>query len=236
MTAKKTFDLNAEHHRINRNSWLRASVMGANDGIVSVSSLMLGFIASNADNHTIVLAGLAGLVAGAMSMAAGEYVSVQSQKDTEQADLAQEAQELERNYEYELQELAAIYTDRGLSPALADQVAKELMEKDALGAHARDELGLHEISRARPLQAAFSSAAAFSIGAGMPLVSALLLPQAWLFGGVIAITLLALIILGSLAAWTGGASIVRGASRVLIWGALAMAATSLIGHFFGISV
>ncbi len=236
MTAKKTFDLNAEHHRINRNSWLRASVMGANDGIVSVSSLMLGFIASNADNHTIVLAGLAGLVAGAMSMAAGEYVSVQSQKDTEQADLAQEAQELERNYEYELQELAAIYTDRGLSPALADQVAKELMEKDALGAHARDELGLHEISRARPLQAALSSAAAFSIGAGMPLVTALLLPQAWLFGGVIAITLLALVILGSLAAWTGGASIVRGASRVLIWGALAMAATSLIGHFFGISV
>ncbi len=236
MTAKKTFDLNAEHHRINRNSWLRASVMGANDGIVSVSSLMLGFIASNADNHTIVLAGLAGLVAGAMSMAAGEYVSVQSQKDTEQADLAQEAQELERNYEYELQELAAIYTDRGLSPALAEQVAKELMEKDALGAHARDELGLHEISRARPLQAALSSAAAFSIGAGMPLVTALLLPQAWLFGGVIAITLLALVILGSLAAWTGGASIVRGASRVLIWGALAMAATSLIGHFFGISV
>ncbi|MDD3576288.1 VIT1/CCC1 transporter family protein [Halothiobacillus sp.] len=236
MTAKKTFDLNAEHHRINRNSWLRASVMGANDGIVSVSSLMLGFIASNADNHTIVLAGLAGLVAGAMSMAAGEYVSVQSQKDTEQADLAQEAQELERNYEYELQELAAIYTDRGLSPALAEQVAKELMEKDALGAHARDELGLHEISRARPLQAALSSAAAFSIGAGMPLVSALLLPQAWLFSGVIAITLLALVILGSLAAWTGGASIVRGASRVLIWGALAMAATSLIGHFFGISV
>ncbi len=236
MTAKKTFDLNAEHHRINRNSWLRASVMGANDGIVSVSSLMLGFIASNADNHTIVLAGLAGLVAGAMSMAAGEYVSVQSQKDTEQADLAQEAQELEHNYEYELQELAAIYTDRGLSPALADQVAKELMEKDALGAHARDELGLHEISRARPLQSALSSAAAFSIGAGMPLVSALLLPQAWLFSGVITITLLALIILGSLAAWTGGASIVRGASRVLIWGALAMAATSLIGHFFGISV
>ncbi|WP_298219871.1 VIT family protein [Halothiobacillus sp.] len=236
MTAKKTFDLNAEHHRINRNSWLRASVMGANDGIVSVSSLMLGFIASNADNQTIVLSGLAGLVAGAMSMAAGEYVSVQSQKDTEQSDLEQEAHELERNYEYELQELATIYRDRGLSPALAEQVAKELMEKDALGAHARDELGLHEISRARPLQAALSSAAAFSIGAGMPLVSALLLPQAWLFSGVITITLLALIILGSLAAWTGGASIVRGASRVLIWGALAMAATSLIGHFFGISV
>lgn len=236
MTAKKTFDLNAEHHRINRNSWLRASVMGANDGIVSVSSLMLGFIASNADNQTIVLAGLAGLVAGAMSMAAGEYVSVQSQKDTEQADLEQEAHELEHNYEYERQELAAIYRDRGLSPALAEQVATELMEKDALGAHARDELGLHEISRARPLQAAFSSAAAFSVGAGMPLVSALLLPQAWLFSGVITITLMALIILGSLAAWTGGASVVRGASRVLIWGALAMAATSLIGHFFGISV
>ena len=125
MTAKKTFDLNAEHHRINRNSWLRASVMGANDGIVSVSSLMLGFIASNADNQTIVLAGLAGLVAGAMSMAAGEYVSVQSQKDTEQADLEQEAHELEHNYEYERQELAAIYRDRGLSPGLAEQVRKK---------------------------------------------------------------------------------------------------------------
>ena len=236
MLSKDKFDLHAEHHRINRNSWLRASVMGANDGIVSVSSLMLGFIASNADNHTIVLAGLAGLVAGAMSMAAGEYVSVQSQKDTEQADLAQEANEIKHNFDYERQELAAIYRERGLSEKLADQVATELMEHDALGAHARDELGLHEISRARPMQAAYSSAAAFSVGAGLPLVTALLLPQAWLFTGVIAMTLLALVILGSLAAWTGGASIVRGASRVLIWGALAMAATSLIGHFFGISV
>lgn len=234
MSSEETYDLNAEHHRINRNSWLRAAVMGANDGIVSVASLMLGFIASNADNHTIVLSGLAGLVAGAMSMAAGEYVSVQSQKDTEQADLAQEKHELKHNFEYERRELAAIYEDRGLSPQLADQVATELMEKDALGAHARDELGLHEITRARPLQAAFSSAAAFSVGAGMPLLTAVLVPHSWLFGGVITMTLLALVILGSLAAWTGGASIVRGASRVLVWGALAMAATSLIGHFFGI--
>jgi len=235
MTSKETYDLKAEHHRINRNSWLRASVMGANDGIVSVSSLMLGFIASNASHQTIVLAGLAGLVAGAMSMAAGEYVSVQSQKDTEQADLAQEAHELKHNFEYERRELAAIYKDRGLSAQLADQVATELMEKDALGAHARDELGLHEISRARPLQAALSSATAFSVGAGLPLLSVLFLPKAWLFGGVITMTLLALIILGSLAAWTGGASIIRGATRVLVWGALAMAATSLIGHFFGIN-
>lgn len=235
MNSKEQFDLNAEHHRINRNSWLRAAVMGANDGIVSVSSLMLGFIASNAGNHTIVLSGLAGLVAGAMSMAAGEYVSVQSQKDTEQADLEQESHELKQNFDYERRELAAIYRERGLSEKLANQVATELMDHDALGAHARDELGLHEISRARPLQAAFSSAASFSVGAGIPLLTALVLPQAWLYYGVIATTLLALIILGSLAAWTGGASIVRGASRVLIWGALAMAATSVIGHFFGVN-
>ncbi len=230
-----SFDLHGEHHRINRNSWLRAAVMGANDGIVSVSSLMLGFIASQADNHTIVLAGLAGLVAGAMSMAAGEYVSVQSQKDTEQADLALEANEIRKNFDFEKRELAAIYVERGLSPALAQQVADELMAKDPLAAHARDELGLHEITRARPLQAAFSSAAAFSVGAGMPLITALLLPSHWLFVGVIAMTLLALVILGSLAAWTGGASIVRGASRVLAWGVLAMAATSAIGHLFGIN-
>ncbi|HQT42435.1 MAG TPA: VIT family protein [Halothiobacillus sp.] len=236
MSTPENFDLHAEHHRVNRNSWLRASVMGANDGIVSVSSLMLGFIASNADNHTILLAGLAGLVAGAMSMAAGEYVSVQSQKDTEQADLAQEAHEIKNNFDFERRELSAIYVERGLSQPLADQVATELMAHDALGSHARDELGLHEISRARPMQAALSSAAAFSVGAGMPLLTALLIPQAWLFGGVIAMTLLALVILGSLAAWTGGASMVRGASRVLSWGALAMAATSVIGHFFGISV
>ncbi len=236
MSNPETFDLHAEHHRVNRNSWLRASVMGANDGIVSVSSLMLGFIASNAATPTIILAGLAGLVAGAMSMAAGEYVSVQSQKDTEQADLVQEAHEIKHNFAFEQRELSAIYVERGLSKPLADQVAAELMAHDALGAHARDELGLHEITRARPMQAALSSAAAFSVGAGMPLLTALLVPHAWLFGGVITMTLLALIILGSLAAWTGGASIVRGASRVLIWGAAAMAATSVIGHFFGISV
>ena len=228
------FDLHGEHHRINRNSWLRAAVMGANDGIVSVSSLMLGFIASQADNHTVVLAGLAGLVAGAMSMAAGEYVSVQSQKDTEQADLSLEDNEIKKNFEFERQELAAIYVERGLSPALADQVANEFMKKDPLAAHARDELGLHEITRARPMQAAASSATAFSIGAGLPLVTAMLLPTAWLFGGVMAMTALALMILGGLAAWTGGASVVRGASRVLIWGVLAMAATSAIGHFFGV--
>ena len=182
----------------------------------------------------MVLAGLAGLVAGAMSMAAGEYVSVQSQKDTEQADLALEANEIKKNFEFERRELAAIYVERGLSPALADQVAHELMEKDPLGAHARDELGLHEITRARPMQAAASSAAAFSIGAGLPLVTAMLLPTAWLFVGVMAMTVLALIILGGLAAWTGGASVLRGASRVLVWGLLAMAATSAIGHFFGV--
>ena len=236
MSTQEHFDLHAEHHRVSRNSWLRAAVMGANDGIVSVSSLMLGFISANADSQTIVLSGIAGLVAGAMSMAAGEYVSVQSQKDTEQADLAQEAHEIEHNRDYEQRELAAIYVERGLSPALADQVAAELMAHDALGAHARDEMGLHEISRARPLQAAWSSAAAFSVGAGLPLLSAIFLPQAWLFSGVILTTLLALVILGSLAAWTGGASILRGAARVFIWGALAMAATSAIGHLFGINV
>ena len=230
----QTIDTHAEHHRINRNSWLRASVMGANDGIVSVASLMLGFIASHASVDAIALAGAAGLVAGAMSMAAGEYVSVQSQKDTETADLAQEAHELEHNYEHELDELTEIYIERGLKRDLARQVAAGLMEHDPLAAHARDELGLHEISRARPFQAAGSSAAAFSVGAGMPLLTALIVPTSWLFPAVVGMTLLALILLGGLAAWAGGAPILRGAARVFFWGLAAMAATTLIGHLFGI--
>ncbi len=230
----KPIDIHAEHHRINRNTWLRAAVMGANDGIVSVSSLMLGFIASKASVETIALAGAAGLVAGAMSMAAGEYVSVQSQKDTESADLEMEAHELKHNYDHELKELTEIYIERGLSRELAGQVAKELMDHDALAAHARDELGMHEITRARPFQAAGSSAAAFSVGAGMPLITALLVPYNWLFPSVVSMTLLALLLLGGLAAWAGGASITRGAARVFFWGIAAMAATSLIGHWFGI--
>lgn len=233
---EKPIDIHGEHHRINRNSWLRAAVMGANDGIVSVSSLMLGFIAAGSPRSAIVLAGTAGLVSGALSMAAGEYVSVQSQKDTERADLEMEARELEIHFDQELAELREIYIDRGLKPETAQEVAEQLMAHDALGAHARDEMGLHEISRARPFLAAWASAAAFSAGAGLPLATALFAPDTGMWISVAVMTLVALGLLGGLAARTGGASIVRGAARVMFWGVAAMGATSAIGNLIGYHV
>ncbi|RRQ24551.1 VIT family protein [Guyparkeria sp. SCN-R1] len=233
---EKKIDIHAEHHRINRNSWLRASVMGANDGIVSVSSLMLGFIAAGTPRAAIVLAGTAGLVSGALSMAAGEYVSVQSQKDTEKADLAMEARELEINFDHELAELREIYIDRGLKPETAQDVAQQLMAHDALGAHARDEMGLHEITRAQPFLAAWSSAASFSVGAGLPLLTALFVPDSTMMVAVVVMTLISLGLLGGLAARAGGASMLRGAARVLFWGVAAMGATAFIGNLIGYHV
>lgn len=233
---EKKIDIHAEHHRINRNSWLRAAVMGANDGIVSVSSLMLGFIAAGSPRSAIVLAGTAGLVSGALSMAAGEYVSVQSQKDTEKADLEMEARELEVNFDHELAELREIYIERGLKPETAQETAEQLMAHDALGAHARDEMGLHEITRAQPFLAAWASAAAFSAGAGLPLLTVLLTPDPSMMIAVVVMTLASLALLGGLAARTGGASITRGAARVLFWGVTAMGATALIGNLIGYQV
>ncbi|MDQ1121367.1 MULTISPECIES: VIT family protein [Pseudoxanthomonas] len=224
----------AEVHRSNRTGWLRAAVLGANDGIVSVAGLMVGVAASGAGQGALVATGVAGLVAGAMSMAAGEYVSVSSQADTERADLRLEKRELAEDPHNELIELAGIYEQRGLEPALARQVAEQLTAHDALAAHARDELGITEALRARPVQAALASAAAFSTGAVLPLLAALLFPaQARL--AVIVATLLALLASGALAARAGGASTLRGALRVTFWGALAMAAADLVGRAFDVS-
>jgi VIT1/CCC1 family predicted Fe2+/Mn2+ transporter len=224
-----------EKHRTKSIGWLRAAVLGANDGLISTSSLLVGIAAADAGRAPIVLAGCAGLAAGALSMAAGEYVSVSSQADTEQADLAIERREHEAAPEFERAELAAIYVGRGLSPELAGQVATQLMAHDALGAHARDELGLSEATRARPLQAALSSAAAFAVGALPPLALAWLAPLPSLGLALGASTLGMLVLLGGMAARLGGASPVRGAARVAFWGAVAMAATALIGRLFGAS-
>jgi vacuolar iron transporter family protein len=213
---------------------LRAAVLGANDGIVSTASLMIGIAAANAARGDVLLAGVAGLVAGAMSMAAGEYVSVSSQADTEKADLRRERLELATNEEYERQELAGIYVSRGLEPALASQVADQLMAHDALAAHARDELGLSEIHTARPMQAALASAAAFSSGAALPLLLATLMPARFTIPAIAAGSLVFLAMLGGLAARTGGAKIAVGVGRVTLWGALAMLATAAIGSLFGI--
>jgi VIT1/CCC1 family predicted Fe2+/Mn2+ transporter len=216
-----------------RIGWLRAAVLGANDGIVSTTSLILGVAASGSDKRAIMVAGVAGLVAGAMSMAAGEYVSVSSQSDTEEADLQRERWELERQDASERAELANIYVNRGLEPALANQVADQLMAHDALGAHARDELGISETQRANPLQAAFASAGAFSVGAVMPLAVAYFIPAS-IFTATIAVTSLAfLAVLGATAARTGGAPAFSGAFRVTFWGALAMAITYGVGMLFG---
>jgi VIT1/CCC1 family predicted Fe2+/Mn2+ transporter len=216
-----------------RIGWLRAAVLGANDGIVSTTSLILGVAASGSDKRAIIVAGVAGLVAGAMSMAAGEYVSVSSQSDTEEADLQRERWELERQDASERAELANIYVNRGLEPALANQVADQLMAHDALGAHARDELGISETQRANPLQAAFASAGAFSVGAVMPLAVAYFIPAS-IFTATIAVTSLAfLAVLGATAARTGGAPVFSGAFRVTFWGALAMAITYGVGMLFG---
>ncbi len=223
----------AEYHRTQRIGWLRAAVLGANDGILSTSSLVVGVAASDATRASIWVAGVAGLVAGAMSMAAGEYVSVSSQSDTERADLAREREELETDSVNEHRELAAIYVSRGLDPSLAKQVAEQLMQKDALSAHARDELGISEIVTARPVQAALASAGTFSIGAAMPLVVLALAPPAHLGASVAAGSLVCLALLGWLAARTGGAPVAVGMVRVMFWGALAMGVTAVVGAWFG---
>ena len=222
-----------EHHRSNRTGWLRAAVLGANDGTVSTSSLILGVATSHASHGSIIVAGVAALVAGAMSMAAGEYVSVSSHKDTEKADLALEKKGLKTDPRGEKQELADIYVERGLEPALAMEVAKQLMAKDALAAHARDELGITDELSARPLQAAFASAASFIVGALVPLLSAALVAGAILPYVVAGLSILFLALTGGVAAKAGGASVPRGAGRVLVWGVLAMAVTAGVGALFG---
>jgi len=223
-----------EDHRAHRVGWLRAAVLGANDGIVSTASLIIGVAAAGATHSNILLAGVAGLVAGAMSMAAGEYVSVSSQSDTENADLEQERLSLEQNFEVEKAELAHIYEGRGLEPGLAMQVADQLMAHDALGAHARDEIGISHIISAQPVQAALSSAWTFVIGAALPLTVAWAIPGPKLVPVVAAASLIFLAGLGSLAARTGGAPVILGAVRVTFWGALAMALTAGVGRLFGV--
>jgi VIT1/CCC1 family predicted Fe2+/Mn2+ transporter len=222
-----------ELHRSDRIGWLRAAVLGANDGIVSTASLILGVAAAGAAAGDVLVAGIAGLVAGAMSMAAGEYVSVSSQADTETADLARERKELAADAEMEHAELAGIYQKRGLDAALAKQVAEQLMAHDALGAHARDELGIVESQRARPVQAALASAATFAVGAGLPLLVVLIAPDSELTPSVLGASLLCLALLGALAAGVGGARPIVGALRVGLWGALAMALTYGAGSLFG---
>ena len=222
-----------EIHYAHRTGWLRAAVLGANDGIVSTASLVLGVAAAQAARGDILLAGVAGLVAGAMSMAAGEYVSVSSQSDTENADLARERQELEENPEFEKNELAEIYIGRGLNRDLAQEVAIQLMSHDALGAHARDELGLHEVNAARPIQAATVSAITFSAGAILPIAALLVSPTNMIIPAVCASSLISLALLGGMAARTGGASPIKGASRVCLWGAMAMAMTAAVGAAIG---
>jgi vacuolar iron transporter family protein len=222
-----------EQHRIGRIGWLRAAVLGANDGILSTASLVLGVATARATHTNILVAGVAGLVAGTMSMAAGEYVSVHSQADTERAELELESAELKADDKGEHKELAAIYVARGLDPSLAKQVARQLMAHDALGAHARDELGISKALSARPIQAALASAASFAVGAGMPLLVTALTPETMLIPLVAGTSLAFLALLGGLAAHTGGAGMVAGAMRVTFWGALAMAVTAGVGALFG---
>ncbi|MBL8745305.1 MAG: VIT family protein [Phycisphaerae bacterium] len=222
-----------EGHRSHRIGWLRAAVLGANDGIVSTASLIVGVAAAESTRGAILIAGIAGLVAGAMSMAAGEYVSVSSQSDTENADLARERRELATDPEHEHAELTAIYVKRGLDDRLAAEVAKQLMQKDALAAHARDELGITEELSARPVQAAFASAGTFTLGAALPLVLVLLVPRSALIWAVSAGSLCFLAMLGSLAAYAGGSPVWKSAARVTFWGALAMGLTAGVGALFG---
>jgi VIT1/CCC1 family predicted Fe2+/Mn2+ transporter len=228
--------LHSETHRSHRIGWLRASVLGANDGVVSVASLVVGVAAGGAPQSAILLSGIAGLVAGAMSMAAGEYVSVQSQADTENADLSRERKELAEEPESELEELTQIYIGRGLDEPLARQVALKLTAGDALAAHARDELGITEALRARPLQAALASALAFSIGAVLPIISALCSPSSLVGPITSGTTVLALALLGTTAAYAGGAPILTSAIRVTVWGALAMAVTAGVGKIIGVTL
>jgi vacuolar iron transporter family protein len=228
--------LKGEHHHTDRIGWLRAAVLGANDGILSTASLVLGVAAAHATHANVLVAGVAGLVAGAMSMAAGEYVSVHSQADTEEADLDQERKELKANDQGEHEELAAIYVGRGLDGELAKEVARQLMARDALDAHARDELGISKTVAARPIQAALASAGSFAAGAAMPLLVTAVVPAASLIYWVSGTSLLFLAFLGGLAARAGGASISVGAIRVTFWGALAMAVTAGVGALFGTTV
>lgn len=231
-----TFLLHREGHRTAHIGWLRAAVLGANDGLISTASLVVGVAAAGTTRPAILIAGVAGLVAGAMSMAAGEYVSVASQADTEKADMSRERHELATTPHAEKEELANIYTARGLTPSLARQVADQLTERDALGAHARDELGMSATTAARPIQAALSSAAAFTVGAALPVAVAAMAPTEWLTRIVTASALVLLVVLGAVAARVGGAGMGRGAVRVAFWGALAMAASAGVGRLFGTQV
>ena len=225
--------IHSEFHRSDRIGWLRAAVLGANDGIISVTSLVVGIAASGATAASVLLAGLAGTVAGAISMAAGEYISVQSQADTEAADIEKERNELIAQPENELEELTAIYVGRGLDTALAKQVAEKLMATDALGAHARDELGLSDTLRARPLQASIASAASFAVGALVPMATLLLVPTDWITKISSIVAVLTLFALGAAAAHLGGAAVIKGGVRVAFWGVVAIGLTALVGKLFG---
>lgn len=225
-----------EPHRLHRSGWLRASLLGAMDGVVSISSLIVGVAAAESDQQGITIAATAGLIAGAMSMAAGEYVSVKSQQDTEHADLSLERASLRDYYELETEELAQIYRDRGLTPELAQEVANQLMAHDALGSHARDEIGITDELSARPLAAAMTSAATFSLSGGIPLVVSLLVTPSAMLWVVPATTIVTLALLGGFAGRLGGASPLRGAMRVCVWGSMAMAITALVGYLFGVNI
>ena len=225
--------MHVERHRSDRIGWLRAAVLGANDGLISTSSLVVGVAAASPDRAAVLVAAVAGLAAGALSMAAGEYVSVSSQADTETADVERERMELATTPEPELAELAGIYVSRGLTVALAAQVAEQLTVHDALAAHARDELGIHEFTKARPIQAALASAGSFAVGAAPPALLTAVLPMGSLSQGVVAVTIVLLVGLGTVAAHLGGAPLVRGALRVAFWGAVAMGVTALVGRLFG---
>ena len=225
-----------ENHYIHKSNWLRAAVLGANDGILSTASIAIGVVAANATKESVLLATLAGLVAGALSMAAGEYVSVSSQTDLERADIEREKKELEEMPEYELQMLATIYEKRGLKKETALQVAKELTEYDALGAHVRDELGITEMTEAKPLQAALASGASFIAGGALPLLVVLFLPLDYLEYFLYGFSILFLASLGALAAKTGGSTILKAVVRITFWGTIAMGLTALVGTFFGVSV
>ncbi|MCK9210987.1 MAG: VIT family protein [Ignavibacteriaceae bacterium] len=225
-----------ERHRTQHIGWLRAAVLGANDGIVSIASLIIGVAAAKATTSGVLIAGVAGLVAGAMSMAAGEYISVSSQADTEKSDMERERLELESDFEFEKDELAAIYVSRGLDPELATQVAHQFMAHDALAAHARDELGISEVLTARPVQAALSSAGTFAVGGAMPLLAVLIFPASFMIPSVSVSSLLFLALLGMVSAKVGGSPLLKAALRVTFWGALAMGLTAGVGALFGVVV
>ncbi|RSO39338.1 VIT1/CCC1 transporter family protein [Acinetobacter lactucae] len=230
-----SFSQHAEHHFIHRSGWLRAAVLGANDGIISVTSLIMGMAASGATAHTLLITCIAGLISGATSMAAGEYISVKSQEDIEKADLKFEAQELKKHPQRELDELTQIYIARGLEPVLAQQVATQLTNHDALGAHARDEIGIHENTAANPIQAALASAGSFSFGALFPMLAILLSPEVWIEKTVLIFGIISLAFLGALSSHFAGTSKLKGSLRITLWGILAMAFSSWIGSLFHVT-